>query len=119
MCKARHVITSSLTNFIAAIDNPGALQKYYSLLSAVLKLLASTFINRGIQNNNVQSQMRQLLSDYRHNIVGMFKRYAVIGNAAAADPPEGLKDIIRSYTALLSMTDFIEVSVTSCVERLH
>ena len=63
--------------------------------------------------------MRQFLTDYRHNIVGMFKRYAGIGNAAAADPPEEVRDIIRSYTALLSMTDFIEVSMTSYVRSLY
>ena len=91
------------------IDNTEALHKYHSLLSAVLRLLTSTFVNRGIHNTTVQSQARQFLLDYRPNMVGVFKRYDGIGNAAAKPPSEELRDLVRSYIALLSITDFIKV----------
>ncbi|KKY21168.1 putative nuclear pore complex subunit [Phaeomoniella chlamydospora] len=91
------------------IDNPEALQKYYSLLASVLSLLASTFVHRGAHNEQIQNQMRQFLLDHRSHMTGMFKRYSGIGASESKHTSNELDDIIRSYTALLTMTSFVEI----------
>ena len=91
------------------MDNSSALERYYALLAAVLRLVASTFLHRGLHNEQIQNQIKQFLAEYRSNIVGTFKRYSGIGLGASQDHSQALEDIVKSYTALLSMTDFIEV----------
>jgi nuclear pore complex protein Nup205 len=48
-------------------------------------------------------------------MVGIFKRFAKIGGAAAPEHHEALTSIAKSYTALVAATDFLEVSVSTLV----
>lgn len=54
-----------------------ALNTYFTLLSDVLRLLLSTFLTFGPENEKAIFLVRTLLSDYRGNMVGVFKRAVV------------------------------------------
>jgi nuclear pore complex protein Nup205 len=93
------------------VDNSTALQKYYELLSSVLRLLVSVFLSRGQQNQQSQYQMRAFLKENRLNTVGAFKRYRGIGGQVAATSRTALEDVVKSYIALMAMADFVQVSL--------
>ncbi len=92
------------------VDTSMALQSYYELLSSVLRLLVSLFLSRGPQNQQSQYQMRNFLSENRLNMVGAFKRYRGIGGEVAPGSRAVLEDVVKSYVALMSMADFMQVS---------
>jgi len=92
-------------------DNSKALHNYYELLSSVLRLLVSTFLSRGIQNEQCQYQMRVFLQDYRPNIVGLLKRYSGYNGKVSPESKQVLDKIVDAYVALMSMADFVEVSL--------
>lgn len=92
------------------VDNLKALHNYYELLSSVLRLLVSTFLSRGLQNEQCQYQMRSFLQDYRPNIVGLLKRYNGLTGTALPESKKVLDKIVDAYVALISMANFVEVS---------
>jgi hypothetical protein len=92
-------------------DNSKALHNYYELLSSVLRLLVSTFLSRGIQNEQCQYQMRAFLQDYRPNIVGLLKRYNGFSGKVSPESKRVLDKIVDAYVALMSMAGFVEVSL--------
>jgi nuclear pore complex protein Nup205 len=91
------------------LDNAQALHNYYELVSLTLRLLVSTFVNRGVQNEQCQFLMRTFLLDHRPNMVGLFKRFNGVNGTISAESRPVLRDIVRAYTALASMTGFVEV----------
>jgi Nuclear pore complex scaffold, nucleoporins 186/192/205 len=93
------------------VDTSMALQKYYELLASILHLLVSVFLSRGQQNQQIQHQMRNFLTENRLNMVGAFKRYRGIGGAVAAESRAALEEVVRSYVALMSMADFMQVGL--------
>lgn len=93
----------------ADLDTSVALQKYYELLSFTLRLLVSVFLSRGQQNQQSQYQIRLFLNENRSNIVGAFKGYRGVGREVTSQSRAVLEDVIRSYTALMSMVDFVQV----------
>lgn len=91
------------------VDTSMALQNYYELLASVLRLLVSVFLSRGQQNQQSQHQMRTFLMENRLNMVGAFKRYRGIGGEVAPGSRAVLEDVVKSYVALMSMADFMQV----------
>ncbi len=91
------------------VDTSMALQSYYELLSCVLRLLVSLFLSRGTQNQQSQYQMRNFLTENRLNMVGAFKRYQGIGGEVAPGSRAMLEDVVKSYIALMSMAEFMQV----------
>lgn len=91
------------------IDTSMALQKYYELLSSVLRLLVSVLLSRGQQNQQIQYQMRKFLSENRLNMVGAFKRYRGVGGGIALESRAVLDDVVKSYVALMAMAEFVQV----------
>ena len=90
-----------------------ALQNYYTLLSATLRLLVSTFVSRGIQNEQIQYQMRSFLQDYRANVVGVMKRHAGLSSTISSVKLKTIvEQCVRSYVMMMNMTDFVEVRNT-------
>ena len=87
-----------------------ALQTYYILLSAALRLLLSTFLSRGAQNEQIQHLTRAFLTDYRPNMVGVFKKYT--GVSGKIDPAIRalVEECVRCYTGLSVLGGFIDVS---------
>lgn len=59
-----------------------ALTTYFSLLASLLRLLLSTFISFGPENEKMIYMIRTFLQDYRGNMVGVFKRAAGLNLAA-------------------------------------
>jgi hypothetical protein len=78
-------------------------------VSLTLRLVVSTFVNRGVQNEQCQFLMRTFLLDHRPNMVGLFKRFNGVNGTISAESRPVLRDIVRAYTALASMTGFVEV----------
>lgn len=91
------------------LDNAQALHNYYELLSLTLRLLVSTFLNRGLQNEQCQYLIRTFLLDYRPNMVGLFKRFNGVNGTVSPESWPVLRDIVKAYTALASVTGFVEV----------
>lgn len=96
------------------MDNPDALRKYYNLLLSVIRVIVSVVFVRGLHNEQTLEQTRFFLAENRSSMVGIFKRIANVGgrgvNSAA---PEGIDntliDLAKSYMALITATDFLEV----------
>ncbi|PKY03551.1 cullin-4B [Aspergillus campestris IBT 28561] len=99
------------------IDNPDSLRKYYDLLAAVLRVIVSAVFSRGIQNEHMAEQTRGFLAENRHSMVGVFKRFAKIGGAGAADHHSTLGDLTKSYMTLVAVTDFLENSRGATEQR--
>ncbi|KAI9928197.1 hypothetical protein MW887_002230 [Aspergillus wentii] len=90
------------------IDNPDALRKYYDLLLSVLRVIVSAVFSRGLHNEQIAEQTRAFLGENRQSMVGIFKRYAKIGGSGVPDHQETLRDLTKSYMALIAATDFLE-----------
>lgn len=105
--------TSSALNFAAAAHS--ALQTYYALVSSTLRLLLSTFMSRGVQNEQIQYLARAFLSDYRPHMVGIFKKYAGVSGKVDDRSRPLLAESVRCYTALASLSGFVDVSCLSLV----
>lgn len=91
------------------IDNPDALRKYYDLLLSVLRVIVSAVFVRGLHNEQMVERTRAFLAENRQCMIGIFKRFAKIGGAGAADHHETLGDLAKSFMALVTATDFLEV----------
>lgn len=91
------------------LDNSQALHNYYELVALTSRVLVSAFVNRGLQNEQCQYLARSFLLDYRPNMVGLFKRFTGVNGTIPSASRPILRDIIKAYTALASMTSFVEV----------
>ena len=58
-------------------------------------------------------QTRIFLAENRQSMVGIFKRFAKLGGAGAADHHDALRKLTKSYLALITATDFLEVCFVS------
>ena len=56
--------------------------------------------------------MRSFLQDYRPNIVGLLKRHNGVNGKVLLESKKVLDRIVDSYVALMTMADFVEVSVS-------
>jgi len=90
------------------LDNAQALHNYYELVALTLRILVSTFVHRGLQNEQCQYLIRTFLLDYRPNMVGLFKKFNGVNGAVLPESQPVLRDIVNAYTALASMTGFVE-----------
>jgi nuclear pore complex protein Nup205 len=87
-----------------------ALNTYYVLLSSTLRVLLSTFLSRGVQNEQVQYLARTFLTEHRANMVGVFKKYAGVSGKVDARLRPLIAECVRCYTGLVSLCDFVDVS---------
>ena len=55
--------------------------------------------------------MRVFLQDYRPNIVGLMKKYNGLNGQVVPQSKKVLNKIVNAYVALMSMAEFIEVSL--------
>ncbi len=91
------------------VDTSVALHKYYELLASTLRLLVSVFVSRGQENQQSKYQMRNFLAENRLNMVGAFKRDRGVGGEIAPESRAVLEDVVKSYVALMTMADFMQV----------
>jgi hypothetical protein len=99
---------STSTNFAAAAHS--ALRTYYALVSSTLRLLLSTFMSRGAQNEQIQYLARTFLTEYRPHMVGIFKKYAGVNGKVDDKSLPLLAECVRCYTGLVSLCEFVDVS---------
>ena len=101
----------------------GALSTYFALLAALLRLLLSTFLSFGAENEKMIYLMRSFLQDYRGNMVGVFKRAAGLnlsaqqGNQSVFEGSIGangrelrkyVDECMTAYTGLAYGCDFMD-----------
>lgn len=91
------------------IDNSDALQKYYDLLLSVIRVVVSAAFSRGVHNEQIKEQTRVFISENRPCMVGIFKRFAKIGGSGNADHQETLCELVKSFMALVTAAEFLEV----------
>lgn len=94
---------------VTDIDNPDALRKYYDLLLSVIRVLVSAVFSRGVHNEQIKAQTRVFIGENRSCMVGVFKRFAKIGGSGNADHHETLCELVKSFMALVTATEFLEV----------
>lgn len=117
--------TSSFSLSRSSLNRPNsntsiktALHTYFTLLSYLLRLLLSTFLSYGTENQRIVALVRTFLSEYRGNMVGVFKRAAGIQGAFSATAPAAavggrdleklIDDCLKSYTGLAVASGFLE-----------
>ena len=61
--------------------------------------------------------MRAFLAENRLNMVGAFKRYRSIGGVVSSGSRAILEDVVKSYVAMMSMADFMQVSASSSISK--
>ncbi|RAK99479.1 cullin-4B [Aspergillus ibericus CBS 121593] len=99
------------------IDNPDALRKYYDLLDSVLRVVVAAVFSRGLHNEQMLEQTRAFLAENRQSMVGIFKRFAKVGGGGAANHQDALRQLTKSYMALITATDFLENSRGATEQR--
>ena len=95
---------------IEEMDNPEAMNRYYELLLAIIRIITSVVLSRGPQNEYTIEQARLFLIENRPSMVGVFKRQAKIGGIANDDLTGDLEELVEFYVLLISLTGFLEVS---------
>lgn len=87
-----------------------ALRTYYVLLSSTLRVLLSTFLSRGSQNEQIQYLARTFLTEYRPNMVGVFKKYAGVNGKIDEKIRPLVAESVRCFTGLATLSGFVDVS---------
>ncbi|KAM3083833.1 hypothetical protein ACMFMG_002057 [Clarireedia jacksonii] len=88
-------------------NNPEAVSRHYSLLAAILRVICSTLISRGLNNEQTLQQGRKFLADNRASILAVLKRSAGLGTGNTA-AEESIDDIADSFMLLMTITDFVD-----------
>ena len=70
-------------------------------------------MSRGPQNEQTLEQARKFLIRNRPSMVSVFKRQAKIGGVLVAETSDYLDELVDSYTILINMTGFLEVSTSN------
>ena len=87
-----------------------ALRTYYVLLSSTLRVLLSIFLSRGSQNEQIQYLARTFLTEYRPNMVGVFKKYAGVNGKIDEKIRPLVAESVRCFTGLVTLSGFVDVS---------
>ncbi|KAJ9613592.1 hypothetical protein H2200_003534 [Cladophialophora chaetospira] len=85
-----------------------ALHTYYALLSSSIRVLLSTFLSRGAQNEQIQYLARSFLVDYRPNMVGVFKKFAGVNGKVDEKIRPLVGESVRCYTGLVTLAGFVD-----------
>lgn len=76
---------------------------------SVIRVIVSAVFVRGLHNEQMVDHIRSFLTENRPNMVGIFKRFARISGTGSADTTELLQELVKSYMALITATDFLDV----------
>jgi nuclear pore complex protein Nup205 len=85
-----------------------ALQSYYELLAPTLRVLLSVFTSRGSQNEQAVYLARSFLTDYRANMVGVFKKWRGVSGLVNREGERVLGECLKGYTGLVAMSGWRE-----------
>ncbi|KAI9801155.1 MAG: hypothetical protein M1825_003429 [Sarcosagium campestre] len=89
------------------MDDPHALRKYYELLLWVTRIVSSTVLSRGAQNQQTIDQAKYFLAENRQLMVTVFKSQAKVGShdTLTGGVLEGLEE---QLLVLVRATNFLE-----------
>lgn len=90
-----------------------ALEKLYSLLLRVARIIGAAVLARGAQSTATQGPARRFLTEHRMLIVHVLKKSAGIGlgGVKVSDHlDENLEDLAEAFMVLITATGFLEVS---------
>lgn len=90
------------------IDNPAALQAFYRLLSAIVRILVAIVVGRGSGDGAVIQTARRFLTDNRTSVASIFKLASKRTTSQVGDNTDVL-DVANELSRLMFVTDFIEV----------
>ena len=93
------------------IDNSEALAKYYRLLLFITRIISCVTLSRGTQNDQTIETVRRFLAENRALVVATFKRQAKVGGVSFDDAGVNIEELVELFTLLISMTDFLDVSL--------
>ncbi|KIY04033.1 uncharacterized protein Z520_00725 [Fonsecaea multimorphosa CBS 102226] len=96
------------SNDYAADSVMSALRTYYVLLSSTLRVLLSTFLSRGAQNEQIQYLARSFLTEYRPNMVGVFKKHTGVSGKVDQALRPLVEECVRCYTGLATLSGFVD-----------
>lgn len=91
------------------IDNPVALQEFYRLLSAILRLVTAVVMARGPSNAHVLQQAKGFLQENRFSMQAVFKRTSAVKKTAGPPETEAM-EVADEFMKLVLVTGFLEVS---------
>ncbi|PBP25297.1 nuclear pore complex subunit [Diplocarpon rosae] len=89
------------------IGGPGAVDKHYKLLAAVVRLLCTNILSRGSQNQQTMELGRRFISENRPSILAVLKKSAGLGAGAGASD-QSIDDLAEMYVLLISVAEFID-----------
>lgn len=93
------------------VDNAEALENFYKLLTALLRVVVGVVVTKGARNQQIIAQARHFLLENRQCMQGVFKaanrssseKMSVSGRAA-------LEELVDGFTVLICTSGFLEVS---------
>ena len=98
------------------IDNPAALVEFYTLLSAVLRIITTVVISRGSSNAATVQQARTFLQQNRSSMQAVFKRTSNLKKTAG--PPEReAQNVADEFGKVILVTGFLDVSTRPSTAR--
>lgn len=83
-----------------------------------MRVICATVISRGSQNEQTLDQGRRFLTDNRPSILSTFKKSRGLGTGND-DSTGKIKELADSYVLLISVTDFVDVSISILVTCSH
>lgn len=88
-----------------------ALEKLYSLLLRVTRIIGAAVLSRGAQSSATQGPARRFLSEHRMLIVHVLKKSAGIGSGVKGSQQleENVEDLAEAFMILITATGFLEV----------
>lgn len=101
------------------IDNPDALDKYYSLILSITRVISSVVLSRGPQNEQTLGQARSFLIESRPLVVAIFKLQAKVGAVTFESMGVNVDEIAELFVLLLTVTEFLDVSISSFALCVH
>ncbi|KAI9887238.1 MAG: hypothetical protein M1823_000909 [Watsoniomyces obsoletus] len=88
------------------VDNPNALENYYRLVLAMLRIIVAVVMSCGPHHQRTLQAAREFLLENRPSMVTIFKRNAKIGTLTNGDSPQ-LTEVARHFMLLVIATDFL------------
>ena len=101
--------TRSIVLTVVDIDNPEALDKYYSLILSITRVISAVVLSRGPQNEQTLDQARSFLIENRPLVVAIFKLQAKVGAVTFESMGVNVDEISELFVLLLTVTEFLDV----------
>lgn len=89
---------------------PNQEKVYYELLLAIVRVVNACVVSRGAQNEQTLQEGRRFVLENRTSMMTVMKKHAGIGGVDAAVELD-VGDLAEAYMLLISVTDFLMVSL--------